>query len=493
MILKREDILKIYNSGADAVVELVESLFVVIEKQTVIIEQQATRISELEARVQGLENQLKQNSRNSSKPPSSDGFKRPQPKSLRTPGAKKSGGQVGHPGTTLRMIDAPDQIVIHSIQVCTCGCSLTEMPVHRTEKRQVIDLPPIRTEVTEHQVEVKFCPVCGRSAKAEFPHDVTAPVQYGARMKGLGSYLNQYQLLPYKRISELMEHWFGHYPSEATILKANEQLYKQLETVEHEIVESIVQSAVAHFDETGLRVEGKLWWCHVASTEQYTHYTVHRKRGVDAMEDTDILPRFGGTAVHDSWNPYFQYGQCHHALCNAHLLRELTFVHEQEKQTWAKTMSDLLLEMHRYVKEQRTQDLTPELETILDFVARYDQILQQGFAEEARTQPSEPCAKKRGKTKQSKSKNLLDRMQERRLSVLGFLCDPDIPFDNNQAERDVRMVKVQQKISGTFRTEDGANNFCRIRSYISTAKKNAYSVVEAVYSALQGRPYRFAK
>lgn len=485
-MMNREEIINVYNSGPDAVVEWVQSLFIIIEKQ-------AARITELEARVTSLENQLKQNSRNSSKPPSSDGYKRPSPKSLRTPGANKSGGQVGHPGSTLRITQIPDRIIVHPLTICTCGCSLADSPILRTEKRQVIDLPPFRAEVTEHQIEVKRCPTCGHSTKAVFPQDVTAPVQYGPRMRGLGVYLSQYQLLPYKRIAELMGHWFGHCPSEATILKANEQVYLQLDTVEHEIAESIVQSAVAHFDETGLRVEGKLWWCHIASTEQLTHYTVHRKRGVDAMEDANILPRFEGTAVHDSWNPYFQYGGCHHALCNAHLLRELTFLHEQEKQVWAKSMSDLLLEIYQSVKKSREQEQTPDLPTIMGFVARYDHILQEGFSEEARTQPSEPREKKRGKTKQSKSKNLLDRMQERRSSVLSFLCDPDIPFDNNQAERDVRMVKVQQKISGTFRSEDGANIFCRIRGYVSTAKKSSLSVMEAIYGALQGQPYRFAK
>lgn len=485
-MMKREDILAVYKAGPDAVVDLVQSLFAIIEKQ-------AAQIAELQTRVTVLENQLKQNSRNSSKPPSSDGFKRPpKTKSLRIPGTKPSGGQPGHPGSTLRMSETPDHVVLHSLHVCKCGCSLTGEAVLRMEKRQVVDLPVMRTEVTEHQAEVKLCPSCRRTIKAAFPLEVTAPVQYSSRFKSIGIYLSQYQLLPYERIGELMEHVFGHRSSEATMLQASEQLYQQLATVEGEIADHLAQSAVAHFDETGLRVQGKLQWCHVVSTDRFTHYTVHPKRGVDAMEDAGILPRFQGTAVHDAWGSYFQYANCHHALCNAHLLRELTYLHEQEKKEWAKAMIDLLLDMYRYVYTQRENEQPPSVTKITDYAARYDRIVQEGFDEEARITASNPApAPKRGRIKQSKTKNLLDRLQEHRLDVLNFLCDPSVPFDNNQAERDIRMVKVQQKISGTFRSELGAKIFCRIRGFLSTAKKSAYSVMDAIHQALLGQPPLF--
>lgn len=480
--MKREEILQVYEQGPDAVVDLVQGL---IREFTAIIERQAAEIRELKERVKTLENQLNKNSRNSSKPPSSDGFKKPKPKSLRSKGERTPGGQAGHKGHTLEFSPTPDHIIVHKAATCSCGHHLEQEPVLRYEKRQVHDLPPIRIEVTEHQAEVKCCPVCGNTVKGDFPREVIAPVQYGPGIRATAIYLSQYQLLPYERISEIIEHLFDHKLSEGFLVNANLSLYDQLEQFEQSIIEQILTSKVAHFDETGVRVEGKTHWCHVASTDKLTYFSVHEKRGQEGMDAAGVLPKFRGTAVHDAWASYFNY-ECHHALCNAHILRELIFVLEEEKQSWAKPMINLLME----AKAAMESDGALNADAIYRFAKRYDRIIELGFLEDAkRNPPTEQPTGKRGKTKQSKPKNLLDRLRDHKLEVLAFLCDPDIPFDNNLAERDIRMLKVQQKISGTFRSEQGAKIFCRIRSYISTAKKHSCSIIKVIRDALQGNPF----
>ncbi|MEX2462554.1 MAG: IS66 family transposase [Paenibacillaceae bacterium] len=475
--MKREDILKIYEAGPDAVVDLVENL----------IRGFTSEIRQLEQRVKELENQLNRNRRNSSKPPSSDGFKKPNPKSLRESGRRSVGGQKGHPGRTLMMLDEPDHIIVHPVNACSCGYDLTATPLVRCERRQEWDLPPLRMEVTEHQAQMKCCPACGLMNKASFPTEIAAPVQYGTGVKSLAVYLNQYQLLPYDRIQELFHDVFGHELSPATCVSANEYLYDRLDTVEANIAERIRTSDVAHFDETGMRVEGKRHWLHVASTHRYTHYSVHRKRGQEGMDEADILPGFSGTALHDAWKSYWSYA-CHHALCNAHHLRELTFIYEQENQKWAKAMIELLLEIKQSVASRQDGADTLDAEEITAFVRRFDRIIELGLAEDERMNPpSKETVKKKGPAKQSTAKNLLDRLLNHRLEVLAFMCDFRIPFDNNQAERDVRMTKVQQKISGTFRSQQGAKTFCRIRGYISTLKKHSLSALRGIEAALQGK------
>jgi len=470
--VNREQILKACKEDPESIVTFIEGLLATIKR--------------LEERVKTLENQLNKNSRNSSKPPSSDGFRKPKPKSLRVKGERTPGGQAGHKGHSLEFAANPDHIVVHRATTCSCGHHLEQESVLRYEKRQVYDLPPLQLEVTEHQSEVKCCSVCGKTVKGEFPAGVGAPVQYGPRFRAVAIYLSQYQLLPYERVGEVMEHLFHHKLSEGTLVNANLSLYEQLEPAECEIVEQIASNAVAHFDETGIRVQGKTQWCHVASTDKLTHYFAHPKRGHEAMEAAGILPNFRGTAVHDAWAPYFRYDNCLHALCNAHILRELIFVLEQEKQSWAKAMIDLLLEAKMAIETEGPLNV----DTINRFANRYDHILELGFIEDAKQNPPvDKPSGKRGKPKQSKPKNLLDRLRDHRLSVLTFLYDASVPFDNNQAERDVRMIKVQQKISGTFRSEQGAKVFCRIRSYISTAKKNACSIIDAIQKALQGDPF----
>lgn len=475
--MTREEILAVYNEGPEAVVALVEGLIATFQLQVAV----------LEARVKQLENQLNQNSRNSSKPPASDGFKRT--KSQRKKSGKKSGGQKGHPGHTLKMVDSPDQVQVHTVDCCReCGVSLANQTVESYERRQVFDIPPMKLLVTEHRAEMKTCQVCGTCNKASFPDKVNQPVQYGPEVQALAVYLNQYQLLPYDRIRELFADLFGQPISEGTLLATNQAYNEALGSTEQEIKQGLLNAPVIHCDETGTRVDGKLQWLHTISDEHRTYYSIQPKRGSAAMDEMGILPVYQGTAKHDFWKPYFKY-PCDHSLCNAHHLRELTGVIETEQQTWAQQMKDLLLTIKGAVAEQKEKAKTHlEPEQLLDFESRYSRIIALGYEENPLVMEGEPKAK-RGKPKKAKARNLLERLDQHRQETLNFMYDFCIPFDNNQAERDIRMTKVQQKISGGFRTWQGAQTFCRIRGYISTAKKNSIPVLGAIRDALRGNPF----
>ena len=463
-----EEILNLYAAGPAAVVKV---------------------IMDLCAQIKQLKDQLNKNSQNSSKPPSTDGFKKPAPKSLREKGKHPVGGQAGHPGKTLCMTEQPDQVIVHRVDTCSCGHDLEQTDVNRQERRQVWDIPPLTMEVTEHQAQVKICPSCGKINKAEFPAGVNAPVQYGSGANSLMSYLSQYQLLPLDRIREFFVDTFGQNISPATVIKANTELYEQLEDTEKAIMNQIIKSDVVHFDETGIRINKILHWLHTAGTNMYTYYFVDAKRGIIGMDAAGILLVFFGIAVHDAWAPYWKY-TCRHALCNAHLLRELAFLVEQEGRVWAKEMIALLIEIKNKVDERKASDdsLPLNLNEAIAFVQRYKQLLETGFAEEERLSPQAfKTSKKRGCVKQSKGKNLLDRLFKHMDEYLRFLYDFRVPFDNNLAERDIRMVKVQQKISGTFRVKQGAEIFCRIRGVISTLKKQSLSVMGGLRAAFEGK------
>lgn len=447
------------------------------------------QLAVLEGRIKELEARGAKTSRNSSKPPSSDGLQKPKPKSQRKRSGRKPGGQRGHVGETLAQVATPDHTTVHALCECDyCGESLQELAADDVERRQVFDLPPVRVEVTEHQAEIKSCPACGKTSRSSFPVGVDHPVQYGPQLKATAVYLTQYQLLPLQRTQEVFWDMFAHRLSEGTLGNATAACFEQLAEVEEAIAERLRQSAVVHFDETGLRVEARTQWLHVASTPELTHYGVHAKRGSEAMDALDILPQFEGTAVHDHWKPYFQY-PCPHALCNAHHLRELTYVHEQYDQAWAKDLIDLLREAKAAVEAAPTNALGAQSKRCRTLECRYDAILAQGLLTNPPPPPPAASApKKRGRPKQSKPKNLLDRLRDYKPQVLAFLTDPLVPFDNNQGERDIRMTKVRQKISGTFRSQHGAQSFCRIRGYISTVRKHKINVMQALKSTFLAQP-----
>lgn len=464
---------------------------VTMRRQRATMEQQAATIQAQAATIQALRDQLAKHSGNSSKPPSSDGYKKPpvpRTRSLRRSGEKKTGGQPGHTGHRLQPVEEPDHFEAHHVTECAhCHASLADMPAIEYEKRQVFDLPPVRVEVTEHQAEVKTCPVCGECTTAAFPPDVTQPTQYGPRIKSQASYFNVYQHIPLGRTRETFGDLYGHPLEEDTIRHANARIEREIAPTIEEIQRQLRDSAVVHFDETGLRAAGKLHWVHVASTPTLTHYTCHPRRGSEAMIEGDILPRMTGIAVHDFWKSYFNVHQGAHALCNAHHVRDLIFIHEQYQQPWAADMLDLLLEIKKAVDQARpTQDHLPP-DRLAGFERRYAEILKRGFA--ANPPPDPPPEKKRGRRKQSPPKNFLDRLRDYQREVLAFMYDFRVPFDNNQGERDIRMIKVKQKVSGTFRTLAGARQFCNIRGYISTARKQQQPVLDVLEAAYRGEPW----
>jgi transposase len=483
-LLDREEIRAVYAAGPEAVIALVEGLLT-----------QLSRVGELEARLKELEDRLSRDSHNSSQPPSSDpaftkGMKGKPAQSLRQKSGKPPGGQRGHRGETLRLREDPHQVVIHSPSDCAhCGGALSGGETVATERRQVWEVPPMSVEVTEHRAEHRRCPGCGGVTSGVFPAGVTRPVQYGERLRGVAVYLQAYHLLPFARTSELLGDLFGVPLSEGTLFRALHAASERLETTEGAIKAALRAAAVVHFDETGLRVEGKLAWLHSAGTETLVHYAVHPKRGQAATKEIGVLPGFGGRAVHDGWSSYFAYG-CAHALCNAHHLRELTFLHERHGQAWAEELKALLREMKQAVEAARSQGRTAlEAGTIQALGSRYDRLLEAGEGANPPPPPSgEGGEKKRGRKRQTKARNLLDRLRRYRAETLAFLHDFAVPFDNNLAERDLRMMKVRQKISGGFRAKAGADAFCRIRTYLTSARKQGHNVFAALVAVFQGHP-----
>lgn len=464
-------------SESPSIVELLERL---ARLEAALAERDA-RIEVLTARVAQLEALLRKDSHTSSKPPSSDGPGKPPPRSRRQPSDRAPGKQPGEPGFTLRQVATPDEVVVHHPPGCGgCGRSLRRAPVTSVEARQVFDLPEVRLRVVEHRLQHRRCR-CGVTTMAAVPDGVAAPVQYGPRVRAIGAYLVGYQHLPYERACETLADLCGVGMSVGTLVTVVTRTSGGLTPFLDAVRGQIAAASVAHFDETSLRVAGTNAWVHSASTDTLSLFYVHASRGRDAIVAAGVLPVFAGIAVHDGYTPYRRYGAAH-ALCNAHHLRELAGILDVDPdQSWADQMIRLLREINdtaRYAREVGADGIDDRLLAV--YRHRYDTIIDAGKA--ANPTPA-------GQRARSPAANLLARLGGFATDVLRFAHDLRVPFDNNLAERDIRMVKLRQKISGGLRTWAGAETFCAIRSYLSTAHKHGLNALDALTQLHRGRAW----
>ena len=454
------------------------------EELAELVVRQAERIEQLEAEVADLRRQLGQNSTNSSRPPSSDSpFTKPAPKSLRRRTGRKPGGQPGHPGSTLALVDNPNQRRRHEPGPCTgCGASLAGAPEVGMERRQVFDLPPMTVRVVEHQLIARRC-ACGTTTGAA-PQGVTAPVQYGPRLTAIVLYLYVGQFLSKKRTAQALAELFDTPISEGTVAAMTRRCADGLAGFLTQAKEQIAAAEVAGFDETGLRVAGKLAWVHCARTGKYTLITCHPKRGRDGINNAGVLTGFGGVAVHDAWAPYDTYLDPAHQLCCAHALRELAAVADTAPADadwcWATQAADALVAMQKLVADAIATDADAlDADTLDTQVGLYRSAAQIG-----RTQTAARSTKLMRKHN-ALARRLLDRQDD----YLRFTTDWRIPPDNNGSERDIRMIKLRQKVSGCLRTLTGARQFCAIRSYLSTAAKHGRTFLDTLVMLAEGRPW----
>jgi transposase len=487
---KSEELDQSLKANQDLREGLKEAISAITHQQEHVKELEGVIMSQQE-RIKTLEGQVAKDSHNSSLPPSSDRFVRP-PKSLRQRSGKKPGGQKGHRGHHLRQVEIPDEVLLHPVHQCEhCHHDLCDQHAFIPERRQVIDLPAKRLWVTEYQVEEKQCPVCYHLTRALFPQAVKAPVQYGRGIQTLATYLVEGQAVPYARASQLLQELLGVQLSAGSIATFVKTCHGQLAEVETSLKAALIKAKVIHQDETGLRVGTAGWWVHVCSTDRLTHYAAHPSRGSQALNAIGIAPAFRGASVHDGLRTYQGYSFTQ-AWCNVHHLRELTFIEEELQQVWARQMKELLLDMK--AEKERAQALgQQELDVLVlaQLLSRYDALLTEGYLANPPPPPpkkSEQGKRKPGRAKQNPARNLQDRFSQGKWAVLRFLLDFAVPFDNNQAERDLRMIKVQQKVSGCFRTEQGISVFCRIRSYFSTLRKQGIHLFLALEQTFAGHP-----
>lgn len=448
---------------------------------------QAEQIAALTAHVAELEAKLRRNSRNSSIPPSSEGYSKPPTRrSLRRSSGRKPGGQPGSKGTYLEQVEHANTVIEHLPERCeACGESLDTTRRVGDERRQVFDLPPINLSVAEHRSVRMLCR-CGSLTDGRFPQGVGAPTQYGPGVRAVGVYLVAQQHLPYKRATQVLGDCFGAPLSTGTLARIVAQTANGLKDFTQATARQLAGAEVAHFDETGARVKGALRWVHSASTNHLTLYTVSDRRGCEGINQAGVLPDFSGVAVHDGWTPYRSYESCDHALCGAHHLRELQAATETGCQPWAKDMGALLVEIAREVEDAVGHGSERLCEgRLASLEMRYRKIIACGHQQNPEPKPTG----RRGRRKRSKAHNLLLRLDDQRAEVLRFAHDFRVPFTNNLAERDIRMVKLQQKISGSWRTTAGAERFLVLRSYISTARKEGRDILASLREAAADNPW----
>ena len=456
------------------------------EQLTRIISSLTQTIDDLNRTIAELQEQLNKNSRNSSMPPSSDGYKKPAPKSLRKPSGKKVGGQKGHKGQTLKITAESDTVLPHMPSVCS-GCPRYEQcckTASTVETRRVADAS-VKIRVTAHEAKEICCPLCGKELRGTFPEDVKAPIQYGETMQALVVAFNTVGAVSVSRIHDLFGNVFGIPLSTGTIHNMIHQCAEKLSDTMDAIRDHIKGLAVAHFDETGCRVNGRLHWVHVASNQDSTYLYLSGKRGQHGMKEGKVLPDFHGIAIHDCWSAYWKYDM-KHGVCCAHLLRELNGAEKNHPtQKWPKAFWNLLLKMKAAKDEAILSGLDQlEADVIEKFDRTYDRIIKKAYRENP---VQKNASGRRGRPKRGKILSLIDRLRGLKESVCLFVKNFAVPFDNNQAERDLRMIKVKAKVSGCFRTEEGATDFLKIMSYTGTAKKQGVNPFHAILLALSGQ------
>lgn len=449
-----------------------------MKKSNPTIESLLEIIERLEARIRELEQRLSKNSSNSSKPPSSDGLsKPPRTTSLRENGKNKSGGQPGHKGETLKQTETPDIIKKHVLTTCpNCHHSLRLSSLLGIVKRQVFDIPPPKIEITEHQAEVKHCKCCNKPVTATFPPGVRAPVQYGEVIRSWSVYYQYQHFIPEDRLQQLFSDLYGIQLATATLTKYNRIAFDALAPFEESILSQVKIAAVKNLDETGFRVAGKTQWLHVASTKNATYYHVSPRR-------KSLLDGLSGTVIHDHWKSYFNLLGVEHGLCNQHHLRELKSIIDHDNEPWAIAMTRILKIALR-CRHFHGQNAIPA-SRIMRLTKIYDRIIKHGLAFHEAQTPL-PSKGKRGQQPRRTGHNLLLRLFHYKQDVLRFLHDPAVPFTNNDAERDLRMMKCKQKISGGFRSTQGAEQFARIRGFISTVRKQGLNVLNSIQSIFSG-------
>ena len=471
--------------------QLIEELRATIQSLTDTNASLTATLSELQETIKELRRQLDQNSQNSSKPPSTDGFKKPVNKnrSLRKKSGKKPGGQNGHTGSYLSVLSEPDHIEEHCHSDCKKCPHYAEC--HKTavvkESRFVVDAV-VDVDITEHDVvSIPCCPLCNREMTGEFPNNVNAYVQYGANIEALTVALNTVGAVSVNRTHEILSGVFNIPISTGTINNMVSRCAEKVEPVYAAIGERLIKSPIDHADETGTSVDGKRDWVHCLSNDQYTFLALHNKRGFKAIKDIGLLTDYHGILVHDCWSPYWKLSGVTHQLCCAHILRELNGVTENApEQKWASEFAELLLKMKRS-KERAIEQGKDALgsSTLKKYSECYDEIIKLAYEENP---VPEKKPGKRGKPKRGKILSLIDRLFKYKGEVCLFLNDLSVPFDNNQAERDIRNVKIKTKVSGFFKTFEGANNYLKIMSFVGTAKKLGKSAYEAVRFAVIGTP-----
>lgn len=446
-------------------------------------------IFDLRHRVQELENRLNLNSSNSSIPPSKDPLNKKVKKdrNSREKTGKLPGGQPGHPGKTLLPKNEPDDVIDYKPEICShCSSILSANNQELVEERQEVEIPVVQAQYIAHRIFSCTCPRCNSLNKGEFPSHILQKIQYGPRLTAFVAYLAAYQLIPVKRLTETLTDLLGCPISQGTVINMTQRVSSNLDEFMETVKNLLINSPVIHNDETGAKKGKEKRWLHVACTPLLTLYGVFSSRGKEAIDTLGILPNYLGVVVHDFWGPYINY-LCKHAYCNAHIIRELTRVDDETGQQWAVKLRSLLVAAKKIAELYHKDDLLVPADLLKKLRQSYLQLIAEGFADNP--PPPLPEKKSRGRIKQSTALNLLDRLSMYQDDILRFLYDPLVPFDNNQAERDIRMAKLKMKISGAFRSNRGADTFCRLRSYISTMKKQNVSIIDGLIVASMGKPW----